>query len=217
MWRMVGQKIGQFFIANPTLFLTLLYALTTGVGILSSWTLYREFGINIFDYAEIGDFVLAAFKSPNALFNFMSTVISLLIVMPAFFALSPWIVRLIVRLWVRSSEGSERRDVAGSSFERRLYESMLSWLSLFLPIVPLVLTVFLWVLSTNGAAQAEARAIKDGEKPLVVVQYRSFSSSAGQVTKPGLELIGATQRFVIFYDVNGKRTLVIPQAQLVAK
>jgi hypothetical protein len=50
----------------------------------------------------------------------------------------------------------------------------------------------------------------------MTVQYRSFSSSTEQVTKPRLELIGATQTVVFFYDVADEHTLVIPQAQIVS-
>jgi hypothetical protein len=48
------------------------------------------------------------------------------------------------------------------------------------------------------------------------VQYRAFSSSAGQVTEPGLQVIGSTQKAIFFYDVNNKRTIVIPQGQVVS-
>src|SRR5215208_6297022 len=52
---------------NPPLVLTLLYVYATGVGMFYSWSFYRGFGINIFDYAEIGDFLLAALKNPSSL------------------------------------------------------------------------------------------------------------------------------------------------------
>jgi hypothetical protein len=72
------------------------------------------------------------------------------------------------------------------------------------------------------SALKTASDIKDGERQTVDVWYRSFSGSAGQETEPDLNLIGATQKAVFFYDVNDKdnekdnRTLVIPQAQIVS-
>lgn len=60
-------KIKGFFLDNPTLALTLLYLYVTAVGMLYSAVLYRKFGINIFDYAEIADFLLAALKNPEAI------------------------------------------------------------------------------------------------------------------------------------------------------
>ena len=67
-----------------------------------------------------------------------------------------------------------------------------------------------------GSATATASSIKDGEQTAVDVRYRSFSGSAGQVTEPNLALIGATQKAVFFYDVDGQRTIVIPQTQIVS-
>jgi hypothetical protein len=60
-------KIKGFFLDNPTLALTLLYLYVTAVGMLYSAVLYGRFGINIFDYSEIADFLLAAGKNPKAL------------------------------------------------------------------------------------------------------------------------------------------------------
>jgi hypothetical protein len=50
----------------------------------------------------------------------------------------------------------------------------------------------------------------------VEVRYRSFSGSSGQVTVSGLEFIGGTQRAAFFYDADAKRTIVIPQTQIVS-
>jgi hypothetical protein len=61
-----------------------------------------------------------------------------------------------------------------------------------------------------------ASSIKDGQRAKVEVRYRSFKGSAGQVIVPGLVLIGATQRASFFYDRANKRTLVIPQTQLIS-
>ena len=65
-------------------------------------------------------------------------------------------------------------------------------------------------------ANSQADAIRQGEQPQMTVQHRNFSRTAEQVTEPGLHLIGATQNTVFFYDVNEKRTIVIPQAQIVS-
>jgi hypothetical protein len=61
-------KVKEFFRDNPTLVLTLMYVDLTGIGILYSFVFYGQFEINIFDFAEIGDFLLAAFKAPAVTF-----------------------------------------------------------------------------------------------------------------------------------------------------
>ena len=60
-------KIKGYLLDNPTLALTLLYLYVTAVGMLYAAVLYGRFGINIFDYSEIPDFLLAAFKNPIVL------------------------------------------------------------------------------------------------------------------------------------------------------
>ena len=56
----------EFFSNNPTFVVTLLYLYVTVVGMVYSAALYGRFGINIFDYSETADFLLAAFKNPVA-------------------------------------------------------------------------------------------------------------------------------------------------------
>jgi hypothetical protein len=63
--------------------------------------------------------------------------------------------------------------------------------------IAVILAIFTVVFTLYAAAEA-ASSIRNGEKPTVEVRYRLFSGSAGQVTVPGLQLIGATQgRFLL--------------------
>jgi hypothetical protein len=67
LWdKRLGDKAKKFLGNHPTLVLTLLYLYVTAIGIIYSAILYGRFGINIFDYAETADFLLAAFKNPIA-------------------------------------------------------------------------------------------------------------------------------------------------------
>jgi hypothetical protein len=43
----------NFFLEHYALVFSVLYSYVTGLGILHSFWLYRRFGINIFDYAEL--------------------------------------------------------------------------------------------------------------------------------------------------------------------
>ena len=49
---------------HPALIVSGLYAFATFIGMFYSWRYLRHFDINVFLYAEIGDFLLASFKSP---------------------------------------------------------------------------------------------------------------------------------------------------------
>jgi hypothetical protein len=65
----IWSKVAKVFSDNPTIVVTVLYAYVTGVGMIYSAALYGRFGINVFDYSEIADFLLAAFKNPVAFFR----------------------------------------------------------------------------------------------------------------------------------------------------
>jgi hypothetical protein len=60
-------KVEKFLRDNRTLSLSLLYLYTTGIGMIYTSVFYSRFGINLFDYSEPGDFLLAAIKKPIAL------------------------------------------------------------------------------------------------------------------------------------------------------
>jgi hypothetical protein len=186
---------------NPTLVSSLLYLYVTGTGILYSFILYRQFRINIFDYSEIGDFLLAGLRNPLALL-FVAFQVGLLLLLITITNPQP------SRRTVRSSDETSARDV------RR----MTTLFVLLIIIGAGIGSIGLPILSAGRVAQA----IKDGGQTSVEVRYSSSTDAADQVTKPGLELIGATQKVVFFYEANDKHdekdnhTLVIPQSRIVS-
>jgi hypothetical protein len=179
----------QFFLANSTVVLSVLYLYVTAVGMLHSATLYRNFGITIFDFSEIGDFLLAAFKDPLAL---------LVGVLQAFLYGA---IALSTLRYIKVYEAPN----AIEKYKR--------WTTVALSAALIVLGS---VLPPYVTATLLASSIKHREHPTVDVRYRSFSGSAGEVTEPDLKLIGATQKAVFFYDSSEKRTLVIRQTQIVS-
>jgi len=219
-------KTRRFFLDNPTLALTLLYLYVAAVGIVYSASLYGSFGINILDYSEIVDFLLAAFKNPATLmipgitlFTFIFTMI-----VDARYSASSAQARLKARQMSTEMSTDEvglseedqgriiqeyRQTVDFLANRWRKYVMYMSWLLLL--YVLLSLSLFPYLLGTSTAS-----SIKNGENSEVRVQYRSFKGSEGQVTVPGVELIGGTQKVVFFYDADAKRTIVIPQAQIVS-
>ena len=63
--RTIGKSVARTTMReHPTLVLTLAYLGLTAVGLMRDWWFYRYFGINILDYSETGDFLLAAIRNP---------------------------------------------------------------------------------------------------------------------------------------------------------
>ncbi len=49
---------------HPALLVSVLYVAASTIGMVYSWAFLRYFGINVFHYAQIGDFLLASLKEP---------------------------------------------------------------------------------------------------------------------------------------------------------
>ena len=56
--------LGRLLREHPALLVSAIYVFATAVGMFFSWSFMRNFGVNIFIYTEIGDFLLASFKDP---------------------------------------------------------------------------------------------------------------------------------------------------------
>lgn len=64
---MEPEKHRNFFQEHPAVLGTMLYVLLNAVGVIYAWALFRQFEINVFDYIETNDFLLAAFREPTTL------------------------------------------------------------------------------------------------------------------------------------------------------
>jgi hypothetical protein len=202
----------DFLQSNTTAALTLLYVYVSAIGMLYSYFLYRDFGISIFDHSEIADFLLAAFRNPGALVSAIALAsIAALIAHWSDRRLKETRQRL--RQYFSRAEDREvldREDIErGLRWRRRITATIVGAI-----IIASLFVVASLALPAYFATRA-ASSIKQGETPTVDVRYRSFSGSSGQILEPDLRLIGATQRAVFFYDDN-KRTIVIPQTQVVS-
>jgi hypothetical protein len=71
LWREVVGILSN----NPTLAVTASYVYLTAVGLLYSASLYSWFGINILDYSEVPDFLLAAFKDLSAFIGGLAQIV----------------------------------------------------------------------------------------------------------------------------------------------
>jgi len=67
----------KFFKKHPALLVSTLYVAASVIGMFYSWAYLRRFGINVFNYAQIRDFLLASLKEP---FTWGLVVLGLLLV-----------------------------------------------------------------------------------------------------------------------------------------
>ena len=60
----IGSNLFGFFRQHPALLVSSVYVLASMIGMLFAWDFLRQFGINVFNYAQITDFLLASLKEP---------------------------------------------------------------------------------------------------------------------------------------------------------
>ena len=56
--------LGQLLREHPALAASAIYVLASAVGMLFSWEFLLRFGINVFNFAQIGDFLIASLREP---------------------------------------------------------------------------------------------------------------------------------------------------------
>jgi hypothetical protein len=72
-----GNWVIELFRSHPALLVPVIYVVASTIGMLYSWDYLRLFGINVFNYAQIGDFLLASLKEP---FTWLIVVASVFLV-----------------------------------------------------------------------------------------------------------------------------------------
>jgi len=84
--------------------ITISYILTVGIGILFNYQKFDEFGINIFDYADIFDFLIAPFSDLKIM---IFTIISFTVIY-VFFRLELLLKRKFPELYSKLNFGSKK-------------------------------------------------------------------------------------------------------------
>ncbi len=120
----------------------MVYVLASAIGMLFSWTYLWHFGINFFDYAQIGDFLLASLKEP------FTWVVVVLV------AIGLWFDNRSSLRWSRKERPRWLRWYGSERYRRTNY------------ITGILLVTFLIGIHANH----QARATYAGLKPTVELQ-----------------------------------------------
>lgn len=176
--------------------LTLSYLALVAIGMFHSVLGYRHFGVNILDYAEASDFLLAPFRDP---------MVMVVTVLPAVLA---WAyLRTLERY---STRQKEKRRAAGK--ELAWWESSEATLARTKPLMQfasLAMAMFWVFASANAYQKIRARQAMRGEGHNVVVELTNGTLDGGTPRRP-LVMVGATSRYFIFFRTADWRTEVLP-------
>jgi hypothetical protein len=172
--------------------LTLGYLAVTVVGMVSSWALYARFGVNVFHFAQIGDFLLAATAWPVASLS----VVLALVAVAILFRVDRWGDRY--RWYRRLYFDSERVRV--------IFRSK--------PMFAAYAVAYVWLATVLHADWYENR-LRSGEGARVRVELQSGTYLGRMGTIPfEADLIGATTAYVFLYDRDSGRVTVVPVENL---
>lgn len=207
----------------------LIYVYATTIGTVASWTRFNQFGINILDFAELNDFMLAAFRDPLVLLTAFSVSVTFYLYVRLF----EWLNRIMDPIRKRQRRintrflsylvgaflfpfigkaGVKRKFL--SAYRKKLRRSRkmaallnrLVWPALrILGILVIVLGPFV-VISQNSSAFPSMHSVD--------VHLRSYPTGQNETNYADLLYIGATERFVFLYRDTPESTITIPIANI---
>ena len=171
---------------HPTLVFTLGYFALTAVGMIYDLWFFFYFKINILDYSETGDFLLAAIRNP---------LVILLSILPVGF--------LFLGLRLRDVATRKSRWYEGY---RKKYEHT-AWNSRGVKMASAGFFIVVYaVVFTQVYAELIALRIKKGYGSRVTVYRNNVAAPTGE--RP--ILLGTTTRFFFLYYVSRGRTEIVP-------
>lgn len=172
---------------NVGLLLTLGYLFLTALGMFHRALVFLMFRINIFDYAEPSDFLLAALRDPLIIL----VCIAPIPLLAAYFKVANSLARRTKSKWLR---GTDKQRALTQRYQRPIY----------------AFTAVLWALAASlHYASSVARDLRAGTGRRVQVELIAGAPTPPVDTMPQL-LLGTTQKFVFLYDAPKQVTSVIP-------
>ena len=164
------------------------YLAATGVGMLSSWTYYSRFGIDIFAYAQLSDFLIAAVRNPMA-------TLAVLVAIPAV-----WFVMVSDAWFDRRFRWYKYLYVTGGL--RRMSRSA--------PALAIYFALYAFIFVGLYSGRMEDR-VRNGEVPRVEVQLQSGTYLGRDLSQPfSAYLFGSTGTFIFFYDLSADEVTAVP-------
>ncbi len=177
------------FAKHPALALTLAYGAISITGLLFSWSLFRQFDINIFNYMEVGDFMLAALREPLTFLLSAGAV--------AFY----WVVYQLGQMEVRWAASRKNKGRLSSGYARW---SRFINTSIWAAAIGVVLYAYLFL---SLYAEWKSKEIRAGRAPMVTV---FVNDAATALTDGPMALLGSTSRFIFLYDPPSENTHIVP-------
>ncbi len=188
---------------NPGLVITLTYLAISFLGLLFSWSLFGEFGVNIFNFTEVSDFLLAALREPM---TFVMAASAMLVTW-----ILGWFGRLEVKHWATRNPTTRFGKLYTRSSKAVAHH----------PITPLIIFVLYSYFFISLYGNWKAESIKAGVGQVIRVQLTEPIAGGGvdgqtgdNVVIEGI-LLGSTNKYLFLYDPDSKITSAMPEENIV--
>jgi hypothetical protein len=175
---------------EPALGFTLGYLFLAAVGITYDVWFFHYFGVNVLNYADFSDFLLAAVREP---------LVMTFTVLSAAFILLLQEMNYRARVRFPAYDRMCRNPQAGMGQSNR-------FLSAYIQVLVLIVGYFGWIF-TPIYARYRAGQIQAGRSAKVVVR---LSSEPPATVAQESHIIGTTSQFVFLYDVPTRKVQIIP-------
>ena len=206
-----------------------IYAYATILGVVSSWVRFREYGINILDFAELNDFMLAAFRDPITLLAavgvyFVGFLYASLLEWQ-FIKLAPFrernrvrFVRLktrvksyVIGVFLVPSIGKDSVKQRYRWSHRRSLRVSKRWNIRFEKFNALFFRGFRLLSMVAIVLGPFFAAVNTSERlPIVDVQLRSYPNGKTEADYERLRIIGTTDKFIFLYRISSETTITVP-------
>ncbi len=174
----------RYLLKNPTFALSLLYLILTTLGIVYLYYLYKQFGIEFFEYAEPTEFILAAFKE---LRSFQMLLLAIIIISILWYIL---------------------HDLAKVKPQSPKYKAAIIIYLIFF-IFYMFFGPYTW--ANRNAERIYNNKARD---KIVTVMLNTRDDETKKLVSKPLVLIGTTGKTAFFYDHSSQSTIIIPIASI---
>jgi hypothetical protein len=186
---------------------SLVYVYVTAIGMVQAWFQYRAFDLNVFEFSDLNDFLLAAFREPTSFLAVLGLV--------AYGALG-------IPLSMVSTKVREQRGAASSGlpvyFRMLLHGRMQKWVMYGIFVLMVVIAPYSAPMYLHdGYGEKWKGSVLADAKRVVHVQLKDIKTVKGpEGWIRSVVLIGITAKFVFLYVPKTKRLLIVPLTNLIA-
>ena len=172
------------------------YLYLSVIGMSQAYFFFHAFGINVFEFSELNDFALAAFKEPKTLLYGLGMV--------AYVSFASLMAQVFIKRREKRKGGSSNLNSNILTMQMRVMSLMVIPALLFVPI-------FLPNLLNNSYNDEwKSDYISDAKNHVEIKLRVSSIHNLPNGEIKNLSMLGTTDKFTFFYSKSEKKVIIVP-------